>query len=119
MTAQHPTPSPEVVAEIIERVSHIPGAADPLVLKKKLVKAAYIAGANDELDACVDWVEEEEGIGFTLREARRPGRSPKQRLEDALEGLRREILTKSPGAPGVRGAAWCELERLIEGLPNG
>lgn len=118
MTAKHPTPAPEVIDGIIETVSQIPGTADRFVLMRELIKAAYIAGANNELDACVDWVEEEEGIGFALREARRPGRSPKQRLEDALESLRREILTEFPGAPGVRGPAWYELEALIEGLPQ-
>ena len=119
MTDQLLLPDEVTISEILRKVSNIPGTCAPQILKEELVKAGYAAGADAELDACVDWVEENEGIGSELRDHRRPGRSTAKRFGDALEQLRRDILRGSSGADGVGGPGWQELEALIEDLPNG
>ena len=85
MTQEHPiTPPPELVRHLIEDTPLATGAAREL----HLINAAYCAGADMELEACCEWVEDNfDHCNSTdrsdwLRAARRP--KPPSLKEQAL-----------------------------------
>jgi hypothetical protein len=85
-------------------------------LEQWLAKKAARWGADQELEACCEWIGSEGLAGYTSRElraARRP--KPKSQAEEALTALDDaviggHIITTSTAAPTIRAA----LERLRE-----
>lgn len=75
MTDQHPiTPPPELVASLRNSAPH--GIRDAGVTRELwLINKAYAAGADQELEACCEWLEKNTDCYITieyLRAARRP-----------------------------------------------
>jgi hypothetical protein len=91
MTQTHPiTPPPELVASLRNSAPH--GIRDAGVTREIwLVNHAYVAGADQELEACckqvAEWQEHWECKDERLRAARRP--KPPSLKEQALESLER------------------------------
>ena len=78
MSQQHPiTPPPELVNKLQDL-----GNLDAITL-------AYQAGADQELEACVEWLDRNSPVigGFHLRIDRRP--KPPSRKEQSLEAVSR------------------------------
>ena len=120
MTQEHPiTPPPELVQQWIETTrSHDCIGAYPSDLDQQLATQAARWGADQELDACCDWVYKlfQRGLEWSkdLRAARRPGPTLKQQ---ALEGLR-SIECNFPQSQRAFEES-CELiRRAIESLPD-
>lgn len=87
MTNQHPiTPPPELVASLRNSAPHGTRAAGA-TRELWLINKAYAAGADQELEACCEWLSREIGDGWglsaQLRAARRP--EPLSLKEQALE----------------------------------
>lgn len=81
------TPSPELVTSLRNSVPH--GIRDAGVTRELwLINHAYAAGADQELEACCEWLDERAVLnGATaLRTARRP--KPPSLKEQALDALR-------------------------------
>jgi hypothetical protein len=74
MTSQHQiTPSPELVEQWIEETrSHDCIGAYPADLEQCVATRAAQWGADQELEACCEWVEDYAECGHSLRLARRP-----------------------------------------------
>ena len=109
MTNQHPiTPPPELVQQWIKECDR---PDDPRWQEYEQDIAARAAqwGANMELEACCEWLEQK-GFAFVdeVRAARRP--KPPSLAEEALEAARLELL------PGHKSHALIlkALERLQE-----
>ena len=108
MTNQHPiTPPPDLVKELQDL-----GNLDAITL-------AYQAGADQELEACCEWLENQPQWMEDLHAARRPKppRLAKQataKLDDAV--MRGDCITTTDAMPLLRDA----LKRLaeLEALPN-
>ena len=106
MTNQHPiTPPPELVEELQDL-----GNLDA-------IRLAYQAGADQELQACINFVYDNElcdpDFYNNLRAARRP--KPPSLKEQALDAL--EQLLRDPEA-GCFAAAPDTIRRALEALPN-
>jgi hypothetical protein len=86
MTQQHPiTPPPELVQQWEDKYSlHMP----EWVLRHVAAEAAQW-GADQELEACCEWLEEETPEPYinALRAARRPSLKPPSFKEQALDEL--------------------------------
>ena len=91
MTNQHPiTPPPELVERLCKNVIAFSTAMPPLTTKEVavwLIEEAYVAGANQELEACCAEVLWQEGkaLAAKLRAARRP--KPPSLKEQALTAM--------------------------------
>jgi hypothetical protein len=106
MTNQHPiTPSPELVQQWVDLLSQ--GSM-------KAFTVAYQAGADQELEACCQWLKLEghEHEYIELRAARRP--KPPSLKEQALKRL--ESLEKLAEAMGHDSDD--TIRRALEALPN-
>jgi hypothetical protein len=86
MTNQHPiTPPPELVASLRNSAPH--GIRDAGVTREIWLIKAYPAGADQELEACCEWLEcnyNYPQVNHPLRAARRP--EPPSLKEQALGG---------------------------------
>ena len=118
MTTQHPSPSPEIIEEILEEVSGLPGTACHEVLKRELVKKAYVQGADAELDACVDWIRGfphcATGADLELLQARRPDLLAPPAVVDRLTRLQRLVSSREITADRLA----VELKEMAEELSN-
>ena len=107
MTNQHPiTPPPNLT----DKWNNLPLSTEEIFV----IAAQW--GADQELEACCEWLTKE-GLGYfpmrAMREARRP--KPPSLKEQALEAL--EQLLRDPEA-GCFSAAPDTLRRALEALPN-
>ena len=87
MTQEHPiTPPPELVKKIFGDA--LRGNSGQHDYELRLIHAAYAAGANQELEACCEWLFKYQYDGEVplLRAARRP--KPPSLKEQALKELR-------------------------------
>jgi hypothetical protein len=108
MTEQHPiTPPPELVEE---------WCSLPLSEEELLVIAAQW-GADQELEACCEWLEDPDlnVDTYKLREARRP--KPLSLKEQALETLQRLSKNEFP-CSFQEDADWDTIRRALEALPD-
>jgi len=101
MTNQHPiTPPPELVERLCKNVIAFSTAMPPLTTKEVavwLIEEAYVAGANQELEACAIYI----------------ARSGKHYLlSDEL------ICARRPKPPSLKEQAQTELDRLIALIPT-
>ena len=97
MTDQHPiTPPPEVV----DRLFMIEGSEEDRII------AAYRAGADQELEACCEWLayEGHEHEHLALRIARRPKPSLKEQALKALTAIEGDFNTVGDRADTIRRA---------------
>jgi hypothetical protein len=81
----HPiTPSPELVASLRNSAPH--GIRDAGVTRELwLINSAYAAGADQELEACCEWLDTQPEWRDALRTARRP--KPPTLAERGIEAL--------------------------------
>ena len=108
------SPPPELVASLRNSAPH--GIRDAGVTRELwLINHAYAAGADQELEACFEWLayEGHEHEHLALRAARRP--KPPSLKEQALEALddaviRGDCITTSSAVDTIR--------RAIEQLPD-
>jgi hypothetical protein len=114
------TPSPELVTSLRNSAPH--GIRDAGVTRELwLINQAYAAGADQELEACCEWLGGSgcAGTGFTLRAARRPKPlSLKERVlylkERALEALGPEPLPETgPTGDTILNKGSIERHRTI------
>ena len=88
MTDQHPiTPPPELVAKLWREASAGRDDAPIGEIFNHGVYLAYAAGADQELEACVEWLDRNSPVigGFHLRIDRRPNPpSLKERIAAAI-----------------------------------
>ena len=94
--AEHPiTPPPELVTSL--RNSAPQGIRDAGVTRELwLINHAYAAGADQELEACVKWIEDcgfHPSIPVEFRAARRPKPSLKEQALGALSRADKDALT--------------------------
>ena len=134
MTNQHPiTPPAELIIDWCKQRACISepgpihiwlateaarwGADQQLKSDAEQIAQAYQAGANQELDACVAWLEKNV-LGPNslerLRAARRP--KPPSLKEQALEEL--ENMVKAAKDFGFGGTDPTAIRRALEALPN-
>jgi hypothetical protein len=115
MTNQHPiTPPPELAAKWVSEIY----GNDPIIpladITLRLVEQAARWGADQELQACINFVYDNElgdpDFYKNLRTARRP--KPPTLKEQALEAL--EVIPKLVGFESERDA----VRRALEALPN-
>ena len=89
MTQQHPIAPPP---ELVRHWSRFQGDTDPEALWFRIANEAAQWGADQELEACCEWMNCELGTGWgyrtKLRTARRP--KPPSLKEQALEALDEE-----------------------------
>jgi len=122
MTEQQLLPDELKIAEIIDAVSCMPGTADRLVLKQLLVKTAYAAGADAELEACCSHVEAtvRGDAADALHRVRRPKALTKQQeLKTVLRDLKVSASKATWGDFEPLYEAIQNLEQLIEDLEGG
>jgi hypothetical protein len=114
---QHPiTPPPELVTSLCDSAPY--GLWETNAPRERwLINCAYRAGADDELEASVTWLDKY-GIGWTglekFRNARRP--KPTTLKEQALEEL--ENMVKAAKDFGFGGTDPTAIRRALEALPN-
>jgi hypothetical protein len=121
MTNQHPiTPPPELV----RHWSRFQGDTDPEALWFRIANEAAQWGADQELEACVNWLddtdcEDPQEVAQRLRAARRPkppslAEQATAELDDAV--MRGDCITTTDAMPLLRAA----LKRLaeLEALPD-
>ena len=105
MTNQHPiTPPYELIEEWIKQFK----GDHPIYIATQAAQW----GADQELEACVEWLEQNQGrweIPMALRDARRP--KPPSLKEQALEILQR--LSKYQ-----EDSDWDTIRRALEALPE-
>ncbi len=119
MTDQHPiTPPPELVEQWMDAPHglglgcHRARSVADETYAKRLTEAAQW-GADQELEACCEWLDDVGDLKPQLRAARRP--KPPSLKEQALEALKR-----------YEAEEWCEemtfdssiIRRAIEALPE-
>lgn len=109
----HPiTPLPELVAQI--RSDALRKSSDVLDYELRMIHAAYRAGADQELEACCEWLEGE-GYSLTvskLRAARRP--KPPNLAEQALTLINKIQGNQKPWQLNELDVVRTALERLQE-----
>jgi hypothetical protein len=112
MTNEHPiTPPPELVQEwVSEYASQRPEVPEQIYLATRAAQW----GANQELEACCEWLKADgyPGTVIDLRAARRP--KPPSLKEEATAA----IVRLSKKYPGYEGADIETIRRAIEALPN-
>jgi hypothetical protein len=127
MTSSSPIlfPPPELVERLCKNVIAFSTAMPPLTTKKIavwLIEEAYVAGANQELDACCAEVSFYEGnnLQVKLRTARRP--KPPTLKEQALADLHsmsiEPCLINGIDVNASVRAKYNNIRRAIEALPN-
>jgi hypothetical protein len=114
MTDQHPiTPPPELIQKWIDLINYY----SPF-WKQQLIVNAYQAGADQELEACVNFVYDNElcdpNFYNNLRTARRP--EPPSLKEQALTALS-HLLSGSAQTLDTTEAEFY-IRRALEALPN-
>ena len=104
----HPiTPSPELVASLRNSAPHgIRDAGD--TREHWLINRAYAAGADQELEACCEWLDTQPEWRDALRTARRP--KPPTMAEEGMEALRSTTFTRQCHYDAMFAA----LKRLAE-----
>ena len=115
---QHPiTPPPELVTSLRNSAPH--GIGDAGVTRERwLINHAYAAGADQELEACCEWLCSSSGnyyadIAERLRAARRP--KPLSLKEQAL--LQLDTLNADLAMHG-KGCDLSQIRRALEALPE-
>ena len=106
MTNQHPiTPPPELVEEWVVMLEYHPD--------EKVFSEVARWGADQELEACCEWLEKNglapNSLG-RLRTARRPIPKPPTLKEQALDEL--------ASAERLYPADWSTIRKALEALPN-
>lgn len=90
----------------------------PEGLWHRIACAAYAAGADAELEACVEWVQDYAECGDSLRAARRP--KPPSLKQQALDEL--TAWAEMRNGPGESllcdGLSVAIIRRALEALPN-
>lgn len=90
MTEQHPiTPPPELVQQWIGEFFGCKVSGELASSEQFLANRAAQWGADQELEACLEWLEQNQGrweIPMALRDARRP--NPPSLKEQALDELK-------------------------------
>ena len=112
MTQQHPiNPPPELFAEWLAEAKRLHPGESTGFIAGEVARLAYQAGADQELEACCEWLEQK-GFAFVdeLRAARRP--KPPSLKELALEALA-HILNNSSTQLGAD-----TIRRALEQLPD-
>ena len=115
MTNQHPlTPPRGLVVLLRSLVPH--GVADALTRELWLINRAYAAGADQELEACCEWVDWKwSGIkNRELRAARRP-------KPPSLKGLKEQALRDLNHAykkDQIDDITFENIQEALEALPN-
>ena len=118
--SNHPiTPSPELMMQLKKEAPPFEGVPER---EQYLINAAYQAGADEELQACINFVYDNElcdpDFYNNLRNARRP--KPLSLKEQGLESLDEVIKCLKvlvPDAP-VDGIHIENIRRALEALPN-
>ena len=115
MTNQHPIIPPPELRKLWAQQAQRLDPRDPIAWLDYVATAAAQYGADQELEACCEWLKLEghEHEHAALRDSRRP--KPPSLKEQALEAWDR-----------LRNEAWCEeiefdldfLRRALEALPN-
>ena len=120
MTQEHPiTPPPELVEDWIEIAKPLPQRPPN---PGELATLAARWGANQELEACCEWLREQLGedrweIPVCLRTARRP--KPPSLKEQALEALEAADGADHPVVATVLTAdQHAVIRRALESLPD-
>jgi hypothetical protein len=117
MTDNHPiTPPPELVERLCNNAFSFSNAVPPLTSREIavwLIEEAYVAGADQELEACVEWLEDPHETAKLLRDARRP--KPPTLKEQALAEL--QILRIDANTHGL-GFDAPAIRRALEALPE-
>ena len=88
------------------------GADQQLKLDAEQIEKAYQAGADQELEACCEWIHGEtsdECFVANLRSARRP--KPKSLKEQALKDV--DVILKNPSSP-----VHLDFDRIISALKS-
>ena len=100
----HPiTPSPELAASLRSSAPH-----GIRTRELWLINHAYAAGANQELEACCEWLDTQPEWRDALRTARRP--KPPTMAEQGMEALRSTTFTRQCHYDAMFAA----LKRLAE-----
>jgi hypothetical protein len=116
----HPiTPPPELVQRLCDKaILHAVDGAKRGEIEVWLIQEAFRAGADRELEACCEWLDEGFGdVGnfpATLRAARRP--KPQSLKERALEGLTRLVATGEFFSDQMKDLD--TIRRALEALPE-
>lgn len=119
MTQGHPITPP---SELIRQIRNDAVGDSDIAREASIVVAAYRAGADAELEACVEWLgdapvvwknDEELHPGSFLRDARRPKRLKEQALE-TLETLKRDNYPCN----FQDDADWDIIRRALETIPD-
>ena len=113
-TNNHPiTPPPELVTSLRNSAPH--GIRDAGVTRERwLINHAYAAGADQELEACVKWIEDcgyHPSVPVEFRAARRP--KPPSLKEQALAVIENSLICDhlSPQDEAI-------IRRALEALPE-
>jgi hypothetical protein len=106
--ADHPIiPPPELVTSLRNSAPH--GIRDAGVTRELwLINSAYAAGADQELEACCEWLDTQPEWRDALRTARRP--KPPTLAEQGMEALRSTTFEKQCHYDAMFAA----LKRLAE-----
>jgi hypothetical protein len=127
MTPKHPiTPPPELFAQWLADAMKVVGRKIPeedggttgLIAAELAIQAARW-GADQELEACVQWISEQDWTWTSaqLRRARRP--MPPSLKEQALEALNRQERGRDRGSLRPQSMADADIiRRALETLPN-
>jgi hypothetical protein len=114
-TTNHLVPPPELVTSLRNSAPH--GIRDAGVTRELwLINHAYAAGADQELEACIEWLLQKQifskdaGYLATLLAARRPSPKPPSLKERALAAL--EVIPKLVGFESERDTIRRALEAL-------
>ena len=112
----HPiTPPPELVASLRNSAPHgIPIRDAGVTRELWLINYAYVAGADQELEACCEWLKKNTDYHITiefLRAARRP--KPPSLKEQALA-----VITNAAICDHLSPEDEAILRRALEALPN-
>jgi hypothetical protein len=114
------TPPPELVERLCNNVSAFSTAMPPLTTKEVavwLIEEAYVAGANQELEACCEWLKNFPhfiGIEEQLRTARRP--KPPSLKEQALIAL--HAIATGANDTREQHQDLDTIRKALEALPN-
>jgi hypothetical protein len=112
----HPiTPPPELVQQWIEQGVSRPPSADYMTC---FATQAAQWGADQELDACCEWLEPRLNPASIddFRAARRP--KPPSLKEQALEALEAHFAALQAGEPTYRPSYKAIIRRALEALPD-
>jgi gamma-glutamyl:cysteine ligase YbdK (ATP-grasp superfamily) len=100
-------------AELVRQWGQFQGDTEPSQLWQRIATEAAQWGADQELEACCEWLEEDSRLGKQLRAARRP--KPPSLKEQAL--LQLDTLNADLAMHG-RGCDLSQIRRALESLPE-